>query len=95
MSFTIWPVLGFFISIATLYAYIFVSPAYKKGERFSLPIIPFVALIFLHLFFAIEIFRYLALGVDLVMLIWAFVFRQMETSQRGNQPKGSDVKSKK
>jgi len=74
MNIYLWPLLGFVIAIATLYAYVLISPAYKSG-RFSLPILPFLSLVILHLFIGVEIVRYVAFGIDVLMLSWAAIIR--------------------
>ena len=68
----------------TLYLYVFISPAYKRKERFSLPLLPFAGLILLHLFAAFSAVRYTAFGVDVVMLLWAIVCRAIAHADRKN-----------
>ena len=85
MNFLTWAVIGIAASIATIYIYIFISPAYKKGERFSLPILPFFGLIVLHLFVALPAVRYVAFGIDVAMLFWAVIARIAHHDGRKNR----------
>lgn len=71
----IWTLIGVVAAVATIYLYIFISPAYKRGEKFSLPILPFLGLVLLHLFVAFTVARYVAFGIDAVMLLWAIIAR--------------------
>lgn len=84
MSAWVWSLIGFSVSIVTLYLYVFISPAYKRGERFSLPLLPFMGLIILHLFVAFSVVRYVALGIDVLMLVWAIACRAMTHAGRKN-----------
>ena len=55
-----------------------ISPAYKRGERFSLPILPFVGLVILHLFIAFSVARYVAFSIDVLMLLWVAIYWTIE-----------------
>ena len=70
-----WLLIGLAVAIVTLYLYVFISPAYKRGEKFSLPILPFLVLVILHLFAWAWIVRYVAFGIDGLMLAWAAIAR--------------------
>lgn len=84
MSAWVWSLIGVPVSIATLYLYVFISPAYKRGERFSLPLLPFTGLIILHLLVVFSVVRYVALGIDVLMLVWAIACRAMTHADRKN-----------
>ncbi len=84
MNFLMWAVIGIAVSIVTIYIYIFISPAYKRGERFSLPILPFFGLIVLHLFVAFPIVRFVAFGIDAAMLLWAIIARMAHHNGKKN-----------
>jgi multisubunit Na+/H+ antiporter MnhB subunit len=79
-----WTLIGVVAAIATIYLYILISPAYKRREKFSLPILPFLGLAFLHLFVAFAAVRYVAFGIDAVMLTWAIIARVADGSDNEN-----------
>lgn len=84
MSAWVWDLIGVSVATVTLYLYVFISPAYKRGERFSLPLLPFAGLIILHLFVAFSVVRYIAFGVDMLMLAWATTCRVFTHAGRKN-----------
>ena len=82
MSAWLWSLFGLVVSIVTLYLYVVISPAYKRGEHFSLPILPFAVIVILHLFAAFTSARYIAYGIDALMLLWAATFRIIAYADR-------------
>lgn len=82
MNTLLWSLCGGATAIITLYLYVMISPAYKKGERFSLPLIPFFLLFVLHLFMAAVWVRFIAFGVDIAMLTWATALGLIEAQKK-------------
>jgi hypothetical protein len=82
MNAIIWAFGGVIVSVVVVFVYVFISPAYKIGERFSLPIVVFSGLALLHLFVVFVAVRYVVCGIDAVMLLWAITARVVSIARR-------------
>ena len=73
MAWYYWSLVGLAIGTGSLALYVAISPAYRRGERFSLPVLPFAAILGLHLFFCYVPVRWVCLGVDALHIAYAAI----------------------
>lgn len=81
-----YAILGLIVGSLTLYLHILISPAYRRGERFSLPLLPMLILLVFHLFIGIQTVFYFIITIDLALLtfdtiasLWTLITNQNKT----------------
>jgi hypothetical protein len=73
---------GQVIAVATLWAYVMLSPEYRRGEIFSLPLLFFAIVMAIHLTFPLSIMRWICIGIDGLILAVTFAARVIDIRQQ-------------
>ena len=70
-----WTGIGLVVSVVVWCAYLLISPYYRKGETFSLPLLFIGLSLILHCLFAVSVLRWFCLATDLFIISSALFAR--------------------
>ena len=75
MNWYFWSLIGFVLGVCAIFLYMIVSPAYRRGQRFSLPLLPFAGIVALHLFIWFTPILWFCVFLDSAQLLYAIIAR--------------------